>query len=267
MACVTGCVQEKGSKTMWELYDELIAGIPEDLYVKRAVAGSFWTAVESELGMGVAGTVKTMTRPPIGRFQLEGAPLRQVAELSKSWNFVEASLGVAALNAWYNTPEIAKANGVLFDGGDDRLNDPYIAYRNYVRGKRIACIGSDSTVVDSLLRDVAEVSMFGDQFGAFPSSAAEYILPEQDLVYLPCYYETTKDLPRFLSLCSDTVAVICGPSITMSPDLFRYGAFDLAGLVITDCDMAFESACGTAVKKMFAAGKKASLRREPISCL
>jgi hypothetical protein len=50
----------------------------------------------------------------------------------------------------------------------------------------------------------------------------------------------------------------------MSPLLFEYGAFDLAGLVITDADMAFKSACGTAVKKMFAAGKKASLRKKPV---
>jgi len=250
---------------MWELYDRLITGIPEELHVKRAVAGSFWTAVESELGVGVAGTAKSMTRPPLARFTLEGAPLRQVAALSKSWNFVEASIGVAALNAYYNSPEIARKNGVLFDEGDDRLNDPYIVYRNFVRDKKVACIGSNSTVVESLLKDVAEVSLLGEEFGSFPVQAADYLLPEQDLVYLPCYSEITKELPRYLSLCQNTVAVVCGPSITMSPLLFDYGAFDLAGLVITDADMAFESACGTAVKKMFAAGKKASLRKKPVS--
>ena len=249
---------------MWELYDKLIAGVPEELHVKRAVAGNFWTAVESELGVGVSGTAKSMTRPPLARFTLEGAPLRQVAALSKSWNFVEASIGVAALNAYYNSPEIARKNGVLFDEGDDRLNDPYIVYRNFVRDKKVACIGSNSTVVESLLKDVAEVSLLGEEFGSFPVQAADYLLPEQDLVYLPCYSEITKELPRYLSLCQNTVAVVCGPSITMSPLLFDYGAFDLAGLVITDADMAFESACGTAVKKMFAAGKKASLRKKPL---
>ena len=249
---------------MWELYDKLIAGVPEELHVKRAVAGNFWTAVESELGVGVSGTAKSMTRPPMARFTLEGAPLRQVAALSKSWNFVEASIGVAALNAYYNSPEIARKNGVLFDEGDDRLNDPYIVYRNFVRDKKVACIGSNSTVVESLLKDVAEVSLLGEEMGSFPEQAADYLLPEQDLVYLPCYSEITKELARYLSLCKDTVAVVCGPSITMSPLLFEYGAFDLAGLVITDADMAFESACGTAVKKMFAAGKKASLRKKPV---
>lgn len=250
---------------MWELYDRLIAGVPEELHVKRAVAGSFWTTVESELGVGVSGTAKSMTRPPLARFTLEGAPLKQVAALSKSWNFVEASIGVAALNAYYNSPEIAKKNGVLFDEGDDRLNDPYIVYRNFVRDKKVACIGSNSTVVESLLKDVAEVSLLGEEFGSFPVQAADYLLPEQDLVYLPCYSEITKELPRYLSLCQNTVAVVCGPSITMSPLLFDYGAFDLAGLVITDADMAFASVCGTAVKKMFAAGKKASLRKKPVS--
>ena len=63
------------------------------------------------------------------------------------------------------------------------------------------------------------------------------------------------------------MAVICGPSVSMTPLLFAYGAFDMAGLVVTDADMAFESVCSTAVKKMFAAGKKAALRRESIENL
>ena len=156
---------------------------------------------------------------------------------------------------------------MLFDQGDDRLNDPYIAYRKFARDKKVACIGSHSTMVDSMLKDVAEVSMLGENMGEFPLQAADYLLPQQDLVYLPCYAEITKELPRYLALCKNAVAVICGPSVSMSPILFAYGAFDMAGLVVTDADMAFESACGTAVKKMFAAGKKASLRREAVQNL
>jgi uncharacterized protein (DUF4213/DUF364 family) len=140
---------------MWEMYEELISGIPEGLHIKRSVAGSFWTVVESELGVGVAGTAKTMTRPPLQRAPLAGMSLKEAAELAKSWNFVEASLGVAVINSYYNTPEIARANGVLFDQGDDRLNDPYIAYRKFARDKKVACIGSHSTMVDSMLKDVA----------------------------------------------------------------------------------------------------------------
>lgn len=252
---------------MWEMYNRLIDEIPEHVKVKRYVSGNFWTVVESDLGVGVAGTARTVTRPPVGRFSITGAPLKQVAELSKSWNLVEASIGVAALNSYYNSPEVADKNGVLFSDGDDRLNDPYIAYRNYARGKRVACMGHDSTPIESLLKDVAEVAMFGEQMGAYPLSAVDYLLPEYDLVYLPCYSEVIKTLPHYLQLSQENVTVICGPSITMSPILFQYGAFDMAGLVVTDPNTAFDSACGTGIKKMFSAGKKASLRKERIENL
>lgn len=249
---------------MWQLYDELIAGIPENLTVKSAVAGNFWTCVESELGVGVAGTVHSMNRPPLGRFSLKGASLRKTAALAKSWNFVEASLGVAAINAYYNSPEIAAKNGVLFAQGDDRLNDPYVAYRNFARGKKVACIGSHSGFVDSLLKDVADVIILGDEPGSFPMQAAAYLLPDQDLVYLPCTSEITKELPGYLEMGRNSLNIVCGPSVTMSPALFSHGVFDMAGFVVTDRDAAFESACGTAVKMMFAAGKKAALRRKNI---
>lgn len=252
---------------MWKMYDELIDGIPKQISVKRYVSGNFWTVVESDLGVGVAGTARIITRPPVGRFSIAGAPLKQVAELAKSWNLVEASIGVAALNSYYNAPEIAYENGTLFSEGDDRLNDPYIAYRNYARGRRVACLGHDSTPIDSLLKDVAEVAMFGEQTGAYPLAAVDYLFPEFDLIYLPCYSEVIKSLPHYLELGKNSTVVICGPSITMSPTLFKYGAFDMAGLVITDPETAFESACGTAIKKMFAAGKKASLRKESIDSL
>ena len=116
---------------MWEMYDELIAGIPEDLTVKRYVAGNFWTVVESELGVGTAGTPKAFSRPPVARFDITGATLKKVAALSKSWNMIEAAIGVASINAYYNTPEIADRLGTLFKEGDERLNDPYIYYRKY----------------------------------------------------------------------------------------------------------------------------------------
>ena len=249
------------------MYDELIDGIPKQISVKRYVSGNFWTVVESDLGVGVAGTARIITRPPVARFAVARAPLKQVAELAKSWNLVEASIGVAALNSYYNAPEIAYENGTLFSEGDDRLNDPYIAYRNYARGRRVACLGHDSTPIDSLLKDVAEVAMFGEQTGAYPLAAVDYLFPEFDLIYLPCYSEVIKSLPHYLELGKNSTVVICGPSITMSPTLFKYGAFDMAGLVITDPETAFESACGTAIKKMFAAGKKASLRKESIDSL
>ena len=63
---------------------------------------------------------------------------RELAELIKSWNYLEAAVGQAAINAWYNSPEIARQNGVDMDQSprEDRMNDPFIMSQREIRGKR-----------------------------------------------------------------------------------------------------------------------------------
>ena len=78
----------------WELYDELIAGIPDGPRVRRAEVMSAWVCVTSQYG--------GRSRPPLHDGALTGMPLRDAAGLIRSWNLVEAALGAAAINSWYN---------------------------------------------------------------------------------------------------------------------------------------------------------------------
>lgn len=61
--------------------------------------------------------------------------LREVAELSKSWCFEEASLGVAALNAWYSQRSLLDPLGCTYDAavevpdGTIRKMDAFEMYR------------------------------------------------------------------------------------------------------------------------------------------
>ena len=87
--------------TPWKLYNHLIAGIPEDVVVRDYCLGTHWSYVEADSGMGVSFTTTGGARRGYTG-DLRGMSLREVAELSKSWCFEEASLGVAALNAWYS---------------------------------------------------------------------------------------------------------------------------------------------------------------------
>lgn len=48
-------------------------------------------------------------------FDLRGLCLKDIAELCKSWNFEETSLGVAALNAWYARPVLLNPLGAHYD--------------------------------------------------------------------------------------------------------------------------------------------------------
>lgn len=253
---------------MWTMYDELISGIPENVYVEDVVAGHFWIYVRSSLGVGISVSAVSANRPFTSPTCMIGRPVQEVAERIKSWNLVEASIGLAAINSYYNTPEIARANGVKLlnkNGGEDRLNDPYIAYQNLVAGKKVCGVGHAS-YLKALMEKNCELTQIGDDSpGSFPWDAAEAILPEQDFVYLPCVSFATKQIVRWMELCRrDAKVIVCGPSLPMTPMLFDYGIYDLAGYILHEEDCARARAIVAAAENefLFCVGEKVSLRAD-----
>ena len=92
----------------WKLYEELISEIPSDLKAEHIVVGNAFAAVQCEsgaVGLGSYLWSRYYTRPFTRPDDLTGKPLRELAELIKSWNYLEAAIGQAAINAWYNAPE------------------------------------------------------------------------------------------------------------------------------------------------------------------
>ena len=96
--------------TPWKLYNRLIEGIPEDIAVRDYCLGMHWSYVEVDCGMGVSFTCKGGARRACKQ-DLRGTGLREMAELAKSWCFEEATLGVAALNAYYARKELLDPSG------------------------------------------------------------------------------------------------------------------------------------------------------------
>ena len=86
------------SGTAWDLYNRMIAGIHEGVLVRDYCLGLNWSYVEEDCGMGVAFTVRGGGKRTY-KMDLRGMELRQVAELSKSWCFQEATLGIVSLKA------------------------------------------------------------------------------------------------------------------------------------------------------------------------
>ena len=90
--------------------------------------------MEADCGMGVSFTCKGGGKRT-HNFDLRGLCLKDVAELCKSWNFEETSLGVAALNAWYARPELLDQLGARYDepielpDGTTRKIDAFEMYR------------------------------------------------------------------------------------------------------------------------------------------
>ena len=71
----------------------------------------FRSVTSDDGGLGLSSQYGGRTRPPLHDGALTGMPLREAAGLIRSWNLVEAALGAAAINAWYNRADRVDAVG------------------------------------------------------------------------------------------------------------------------------------------------------------
>ena len=92
-------------RDFFELYDALIGGISSHAVVSDTLMGQCWTAVEAGAHFGMAMTTPVDTAPQMLSGEYSGMTLRELAQAAKSWNLTEAGFGMAAVNAFYNTPQ------------------------------------------------------------------------------------------------------------------------------------------------------------------
>lgn len=242
----------------WKLYDELIDAIPRDVTVTAGAAGLRWCrVVSSEGGMGIAYALPEQSRPLAYQgASLVGAPLRSVATLAKSWNFAEAGIGMAAINAWWATPRRVAANGFTRSPADGWMQvfDPYA---DAVAGKVVSIIGHFSFAPRALAQ-AAELRMLerDTQPGDYPDPACEYLLPGSDFVFVSGSAFVNKTMPRLLQLAQKATTVLVGPSTPLSPILFDHGVDAIAGFVSSAPAELFDSLGGLTLSGMFDYGHR-----------
>jgi uncharacterized protein (DUF4213/DUF364 family) len=216
----------------WKLYDKLISGIPENLTVEDYAVGCAWTMVKAGGTSGIALTVRQRAGKSEEFVPIIGLPLRKVAELVKSWNFIDASIGMAAINAYYNAPDRLRSMGLLLEGTEvQKKNDAFSIFGSAVEGKKVSVIGRFPNI-EKQLKPICDLSILerDPQMGDYPDSACEYILEEQDFVFITGMTLTNKTLPRLLELIRpDAQVCMVGPSVPLSDVLFSYGVNHLSG--------------------------------------
>lgn len=88
---------------MWKLYDDLYVGIPSGIRITGCVVGKYWTTVRIDGNVGLARTLELPDEPEGFAAGFVGKFLRDTAGHLKWDSLARSSVGVAALNAWYNT--------------------------------------------------------------------------------------------------------------------------------------------------------------------
>ena len=218
----------------WRLYDDLIDGIPSHVQTADCMTGIAWVMVRSDLGgAGISHVVPEASRPFQYTGELCGVPLRGLAQCVKSWNLVEASIGLAAINAWYNTED--RLNGLRVRWAEEPGQDIFPMLIDRVWGKRVAIVGRFPNI-ERRLRPVCFVTVLAPdpQEGEYPESACEFLLPKQDFVFLSSRALIHKTLPRLLELAAQAEISLVGPSAPLSPLLLAHGLHYLSGSCVVN---------------------------------
>ena len=111
---------------MWKLYDDLYIGIPSGIRIESCVTGKYWTAVRANGNVGIAKTLELPENPERFAASFTGSYLRDTANHMKWDNLARAAVGVAAMNAWYNTAERAEGLGGNSPAGSFPDNTAYV---------------------------------------------------------------------------------------------------------------------------------------------
>ena len=216
-------------KPFFELYDILIDGVDTDAAVTGTLMGTCWTAVEADGHFGMAMTTPVATAPRMLSGSYAGMPLRGMAPAAKSWDLEEAGFGMAAINAFYNTPaRLAQLDA--YEPFDD-----YCTRGLDLRGRKIGIVGHLN--MPDFVKEQADKIWILERDprpGDYPDSACDFILPQCDVVIITASTLVNKTLPHLLDLCQDAYTILAGPSCPMCPGLLELGIDRVAGLVITD---------------------------------
>jgi len=254
---------------MWKLYEELIKNIPTDIIADNITVGLSWTVVSAGKYCGAAMTVEEHGQECFIDIldSRRGQPLNYLASLSKSWNFTEASIGVAAINAYYNNKETWKqscssGNTSWKIIGSENAFD---GYAHAVKGKKVAVIGHfkqlENYLSEAKSLSVLERKPTGDDY---PDSACEYILPDQDFVFITGTTLINKTLPRLLELSKAAQVILVGPSTPMTPILFAYGINELSGFLAGNKDSLMDAASIAGHKAFFKNGERTRMVKKTL---
>ena len=202
------------------LYDDLLHGV-RDAEVRRVVIGAKWIMVETDGNVGLAARPGASAGSAVpAPDQWVGTSLKTLAtQAARSWDPLEAAIGVAAMNTHYNRPDLAgdAANGLdLFTGMEGR----------------VVVIGAFPQIARRIPN--AQIIEMNPRDGEYPEAAGEWLLPGAEGAAITSSTLANRTLPRLLTAAEGVRVALVGPGTPLTDRLFRYGVESLAGFVVED---------------------------------
>jgi len=212
--------------------EDLLAELRTDAPVRQVLVGAFWTAVVLEgdpVRAGLASTLHAENHddgPPVRRpGRLREHSGRELAEWLRSPRILEASIGMAALNALLDVDESRcvdlNAEDLIVERGT---------------GKRVAIVGHFPFV--DRVRRVAKTSWVLElrpRPGDLAAGQAADVLPQADVVALTGTSLLNHTFDDLIALCRpEAFVVLLGASAPLSPVLLERGVDAISGTKVVD---------------------------------
>ena len=211
------------------LYETLFSGLDSASPIAMTLSGEQWCLAATEDSLGIAMHTPGSSIAPMFPHGLDGLPLAGASRALMSWNMVEASFAMAAVNAFYNTRERMELLGsALPEGGHYGDGMDFTGMTVGIVGHMRGPAGLRETAKEVYILERSPKP------GDYPDTACDYILPKCDLVIITGSSLINKSLPHLLELCPNAYTILTGPSVPMCPALLELGIDRLAGLVVTE---------------------------------
>ncbi len=221
--------------------------------------GSFWTAVHTSAGAGMASSMRSEAhlhgRKPIADAGTLGTRTpHQITELLRSGSPPETAVGLASANALLGP----SARGLTEEKAVAILRDR-------CEGKKVAMIGH-FPFADRLREDCGELWIFerglNRHDGDLDDEAMGRLLPDADVVAITATTLLNRTLSRVLSrIRSDAFVMLLGPSTPMTRALHAFGIDVLCGTLIDDPDCVLRAVSQGAVTSQITGVRRMCLWR------
>lgn len=237
-----------------DLYDMLLARAVSEEPVRRVLLGLNWSMCRTE-GVGLCFSPTEVVRTLAWPGTLRGMLGAQLAPWIRSFDAAQATVGTAVVNASINRAD----NALLLRAQRLETSAPphlgvFAHFTPLVRDASVTVIGRYPGL-EQLWSGVRyrciERRPAPD---VLPDSAAEYVLPESDWVFVTGSAIANKTLPRLLELSRNATLVLMGPSVPWLEDWAELGVDYLAGVAVTDEDALFQTAAEGGGTRVFETG-------------
>lgn len=218
---------------MAPILEELLAAVRTEAKADQVAVGPFLTAVAAGNSCGLATTLLLSAHPgqeePLsGSGGYVGQELADLARLVLSERPLEASLGLAALNA-------------ALPRASDRLREQHGLdfLRDRVKARKLALVGHFPFARE--LKPLARQCWIleqAPQAGDLPAAEAARVIPESDVVVITGSAFANGTIAPLLALARGKEVVVLGPSSPLSPVLFDHGVTAIGGVLVEDADWA-----------------------------